>query len=117
MDNAKLQMENLNSRTKTEYMLIKTKTFVGAYRELRELKNENDENQEDVLTLMVKNKEVTEVDELKLFLDTFDPNYYSPWTNKSALSYAVEQNNLIFAQVLLYKMSGKNEETRKYFFT
>ena len=114
MDNVKSQMENLNIRTKTEDMLFKTKTFVDAYRELKELKNENDEK-EDALTLMVKHKKVTEVDELKTCLDIFDPNYYSPRTGKSALSYAVEQNDLIFAQVLLDKMSGKNEETRKYF--
>ena len=62
MDNVKLQMENLNIRTKTEDILIKTKTFVDAYRELRELKNENDENEEDALTLMVKHKKVTEVE-------------------------------------------------------
>ena len=115
MDNVKLQMENLNIRTKTEDILIKTKTFVDAYREVRELKNENDENEEDALTLMVKHKKVTEVDELKPFLNIFDPNYYSQLTGKSAFSYAVEQNNLVFAQVLLDKMSGKNEETREYF--
>ena len=115
MDNVKSQMENLNIRTKAADMLIKTKIFVDAYRELKELKNENDENEEDALTLMVRHKEVTEVDELKTCLDIFDPNYYSPRTGKSALSYALEQNNLIFAQVLLDKMSGKNEETRKYF--
>ena len=62
MDNVKLQMENLNIRTKTEDILIKTKTFVDVYRELRELKNENDENEEDALTLMVKHKKVTEVE-------------------------------------------------------
>ena len=115
MDNVKLQMENLNIRTKTEDILIKTKTFLDAYTELRELKNEKDENKEDTLTLMVKHKKVTEADELKPFLDIFDPNYYSPLTSKSAFSYAVEQNNLVFAQVLLVKMSGKNEETREYF--
>ena len=115
MDNVKLQMENLNFRTKTLDILIKTKTFVDAYRELKELKNENDEKEEDALTLMVKHEKVTEIDELKTCLDIFDPNYYSPRTGKSALSYAVEQNNLIFAKVLLHKMSGKNEETRKYF--
>ena len=114
MDDIKLEMENLNIQTETEDILKKMKTFLTV---LRELENEKDENKEDALILMVKHKEVTatEVKELKLLLDIFDPNYYSPVTKKSALSYAVEQNNLIFAQVLLDKMSGKNEKTHEYF--
>lgn len=34
---------------------------------------------------------------------------------KNLLSYAVEQKNLIFAQVLLNKMSQKNENTSEHF--
>ena len=85
MDDVKLEMENLNIRTETEDILKKMKTFLTV---LRELENEKDENKEDALILMVKHKEVTvtEVKELKLLLDIFDPNYYSPVTKKSALS-------------------------------
>ena len=119
MDNVELQMENLKitktDDAKTDDILIKTETFVDAYKKLKELKNKNDENKEDALILIVKHKKVTAVDELKPFLDIFDPNYYSPRTTKSAFSYAVEQNDLIFAQVLLDKMSGENEKTREYF--
>ena len=100
--------EKFNIRTKTDDILIKTKTFVDAYRQLRELRNENDENEEDALTLMVKHEKFNKVDELKPFLGIFDPNYYSKLTGNSAFSYAVEQNNLIFAEALLDKMSGKN---------
>ena len=107
--------EKFNIRTKTDDILIKTKTFVDAYRQLRELRNENDENEEDALTLMVKHEKFNKVDELKPFLSIFDPNYYSKLTGNSAFSYAVEQNNLIFAEALLDKMSGKNEETREFF--
>ena len=107
--------EKFNIRTKTDDILIKTKTFVDAYRQLRELRNENDENEEDALTLMVKHEKFNKVDELKPFLGIFDPNYYSKLTGNSAFSYAVEQNNLIFAEALLDKMSGKNEETREFF--
>ena len=54
---------------------------------------------------MVRHNIFTHVDQWKCFLDKADPNYYSPETKKSALICAVEQKNLIFAQVLLNKMS------------
>lgn len=64
---------------------------------------------------MVRHNMFTYVDQLKCFLDNADPSYYSPKTKKSAFLYAVDQKNLIFAQVLLNKMPGKNENPREYF--
>ena len=58
---------------------------------------------------------MTQADEMLLFLDVCDPNYYSGKTRKSTLSYTLEQNNLTFAGALLQEMSGKYEQTREYF--
>ena len=111
-----MALEDLGIQDKGDDILLKiAKTFLDTYRELKNLKKISDVNEEDALTLMVKHEKSNKVDELKPFLGVFDTNYYSKLTGNSAFSYAVEQNNLIFAEALLDKMSGKNEETREFF--
>ena len=79
----------------------------------KKLKNKNRaKTQEDLLTSMVKEKRLVQVDELKILTNTSDPNYYSPLTNKSAFSYAVEYKNIDFALLLLNKMKGEYENEK-----
>ena len=91
-------LKDLDIQNKRVDVAIKnTETFLGTYRELKNLKKVIDGNEEDALTLMVKHEKVTKVDDLKPLLGIFDPNYYCKWTGNSAFSYAVEQKNFIFA--------------------
>ena len=62
---------------------------------------------EDLLTSMVKEKILIQIDELEDFLKKFDPNYYSPLTSNSAFSYAVKHKNIEFALHILEKMKGE----------
>ena len=99
-------------------LTVKTEDIIHDATEFRDGRTENAKNyknkkSESALILMVRYNKLT-VDQLKRFLENCDPNYYSPITEKSAFSYAVEQKNLTFAQVLLNKMSGKNESDREY---
>ena len=59
-------MEDLIIPTKTENTLSGTNTFVHAYRTLKNLKNENKDN-EDVFTLIIKYKIITQADKLEPF--------------------------------------------------
>ena len=62
---------------------------------------------ENLLTLMVKEKRLKQIDELESFLKKFNPNYYSPLTSNSAFSYAVKHENIEFALHILEKMKGE----------
>ena len=62
---------------------------------------------EDLLTLMVKEKRLKQIDELEDFLKKFSPDYYSPLTSNSAFSYAVKHENIEFALNILDKMKGE----------
>ena len=100
-------------------LTVKKKVIISDAIELRDgrkenLKNDMNKELENALILMVRYNKLT-VDQLKRFLEKCDPNYYSPVTKKSAFSYSVEKKKLIFAQVLLDKMSGKNENNREHF--
>ena len=65
---------------------------------------------------MVKEKRLVQVDEIEVLTITSDPNYYSPLTNKSAFSYAVEYKNIDFALLLLNKMKGEYENEKGEYF-
>ena len=97
-----------------EDLFLTGKIFLLAY---KKLKNKNRaKTQEDLLTSMVKEKRLVQVDELKILTNTSDPNYYSPLTNKSAFSYAVEYKNIDFALLLLNKMKGEYENEKGEYF-
>ena len=62
---------------------------------------------EDLLTWMVKEKILIQIEELEDFLKIFNPDYYSPLTSNSAFSYAVKHENIEFALHILEKMKGE----------
>lgn len=97
-----------------EDLSLTGKIFLFAYKKLR---NKNcPETQEDLLTLMVKEKRLVQVHELEVLMNTSDPNYYSPLTKKSAFSYAVRYMNINFALLLLKRMKGEYENKQAEYF-
>ena len=56
MDNVNSQMKNLNIQRKTEDLILKTNIIAHVHRALKTLRTKKTENEEDLLTLMVKQK-------------------------------------------------------------
>lgn len=72
-------LEDLDIQNKGDDILLKiAKTFLDAYRELKNLKKINDINEEDALTLMVKHEKFnirTKTDYILIKMKTFVDAY------------------------------------------